>query len=330
VENRAELVPLGPSRDLELTDAEADALYDLLEKSKAPNTRKAYASDMRSFSAWCAGRGAASLPAAPAAVVLYLRDLADRGRAPSTIKRHLSSISVAHQLAGYVGAANPARNPLVLTALDGLRNELRGHRPTQAAALRMDDLRAIIATIPDDIEGVRDKAIILIGFAGGFRRSEVSQLNREDIAVTTGGFTVYVPWSKTDQAGEGDTIGLPYGSHLATCPVRAWQAWAALADEAGMTAGPAFRDTRWNRINTARLGDRSISTMLARRAAAAGLDGAFSGHSMRAGFATEAFSNGVPEVTVMRHGRWKSSSVMRRYIRDGGMWQDNPAARLGL
>lgn len=328
--NRADLVPLGTVTDLELTGTDIDALYDLLEKSKAPNTRKAYASDMRSFGAWCTSRGTPSLPAPPVAVVLYLRDLADRGRAPSTIKRHLSSISVAHQLAGHVDAANPARNPLVLTALDGLRNELRGHRPTQAAALRMDALRAIVAKIPDDIEGVRDKAIILIGFAGGFRRSEVSRLDREDLTVTTGGLAVYVPWSKTDQAGEGDTVGLPYGSHLATCPVRAWQAWASLVDGAGMAVGPAFRDTRWNRINSHRLGDRTISTMLARRAAAAGLDGAFSGHSMRAGFATEAFSAGVPEVTVMRHGRWKSSSVMRRYIRDGGMWQDNPAARLGL
>lgn len=329
MDNRAELVPLGPSPGLELTDAEVDALYDLLEKSTALNTRKAYKRDWRSFSAWCTRRGTPSLPAAPAAVVLYLRDLANRGLAPATIKRHLSSISVMHQLAGYADV-NPAQNPRVLKLLRGLRNELRGHRPVQATALRMDDLRAIIATIPDEIEGIRDKAIILIGFAGGFRRSEVSRLNREDITVTTGGLAVYVSWSKTDQAGDGDAIGLAYGSHLATCPVRAWQAWAALLDEAGMTAGPAFRDTRWKRINNARLGDRTISTMLARRAAAAGLEGVWSGHSMRAGFATEAFAAGVPELTVMRHGRWTSASVMHRYVRDGGMWIDNASAKLGL
>lgn len=329
MDNRAELVPLGPSPDLELTAAEADAIFDLLEKKRTVNTRKAYDRDWRSFTAWCTCRGTRSLPAAPAAVVLYLRHLANQGRAPATIKRHLSSISVAHRLAGHA-TANPAHDPGVLDCLGGLQNELRGHRPVQATALRMDDLRAIIATIPDDIEGVRDKAIILIGFAGGFRRSEVSRLNREDLTVTTGGLALYVSWSKTDQAGIGDTVGLAYGSHLATCPVRAWQAWASLLDEAGMTAGPAFRDTRWQRINNARLGDRTISTMLARRAAAAGLEGVFSGHSMRAGFATEAFANGVPEVTVMRHGRWTSASVMRRYIRDGGMWIDNASAKLGL
>jgi hypothetical protein len=124
------------------------------------------------------------------------------------------------------------------------------------------------------------------------------------------------------------TIGLPYGSNPATCPVRAWRAWRDLT---GLPDGPAFRAvTRHGGISSTRLGDRAVARMIRNRALAAGLDGDFAGHSLRAGFATEGYAQGTPELAVMRHGRWRSASVMRGYVEEGSLWNDNAAARLGL
>jgi integrase len=150
----------------------------------------------------------------------------------------------------------------------------------------------------------------------------------DDVTEDDDGLRIVLRRSKTDQEGETKTIGLPYGSHPATCPVRAWRAWLAAA---GIEAGRAFRAVdRHGRIRSTRLSDRAVADMVKRRAAAVGLDGLFAGHSMRAGFATEAYAQGTPELAIMRHGRWKSAAVMRGYVEEGTIWTDNAAARLGL
>jgi len=173
---------------------------------------------------------------------------------------------------------------------------------------------------------VRDRALLL---AGPFRRSELVGLDVADITDTEDGLHIVVRRSKSDQEGEGDLVGVPYGSHPPTCPVRAWRAWLAVSE---ITEGPAFRGiTRHGKISETRLTARAVADVVKVRAHAAGLDAkTFAAHSLRAGFATEAFGQGVPEFSVMRHGRWKSASSMRGYIREGSLWSDNAAAKLGL
>jgi integrase len=193
----------------------------------------------------------------------------------------------------------------------------------------------------------RDRALLLIGFAGALRRSELVALDVEDISEDENGLRLRLRRSKTDQEGSSRVVGVPYGSHPATCPVRAWRAWRDHLGEGELAfdeakedwtfvprppVGPAFRAIRWpGYVSSRRLSDRAVADIIKRRAQAAGLDPAlFSGHSLRAGFATEAYAQGVPELAIMRHGRWRSAATMRGYVEEGSLWNDNAAARLGL
>ncbi|MGH3611884.1 MAG: site-specific integrase [Pseudonocardia sp.] len=178
----------------------------------------------------------------------------------------------------------------------------------------------------------RDRTLLLFGFAGALRRSELVALDVDDITEDDTGLRLLIRRSKTDPDAEGAVRGLPYGSHPASCPascpVRAWRAWQATS---AIATGPAFRAVdRHGRLGPRRLSDRAVADMVKRRAAAAGLEGPFAGHSLRAGFATEGYAQGTPELAVMRHGRWSSAQVMRGYIEEGSIWTDNAAARLGL
>jgi integrase len=172
---------------------------------------------------------------------------------------------------------------------------------------------------------VRDRALLLMGFAGAFRCSELVALDVEDITDTDDGLRIAVRRSKADQEGAGEVVGVPYGSNPGTCPVRAWRAWLAVSE---ITEGPAFRAIdRYGRMSSRRLSAGVVANVVKRHVEAAGYDAAaFAGHSPRAGFATEAFGQGVPEFSVMRHGRWKSPSSMRGYIREGSLFRDNAAA----
>jgi integrase len=160
------------------------------------------------------------------------------------------------------------------------------------------------------------------------RQMKLVALDVEDVSEDDGGLRLVLRRSKTEQDAEGATRGLPYGSHPATCPVRAWRRWL---DVSGIKTGPAFRSvSRHGRLGTKHLSDRALADIVKRRAAAVGLAGTFAGHSLRAGFATEAYAQGTPELAIMRHGRWRSASVMRGYVEEGSIWNDNAAARLGL
>ena len=207
----------------------------------------------------------------------------------------------------------------------------RTHRmaPTKKAPALTAVIAAMVEPLGDRRIDVRDRALLLMGFAGAFRRSELVALDVEDITDTDEGLRIAVRRSKADQEGAGDAVGLPYGSNPATCPVRAWRAWLEMS---GMTEGAAFRAiTRHGLLRSGRLSTNAVARMVKRRAKKAGFDATtFAGHSLRAGFATEAFRQGVPELSVMRHGRWKSSQSMRGYIREGTLWSDNAAAKLGL
>ena len=207
----------------------------------------------------------------------------------------------------------------------------RTHRiaPTQKTPTLTTVIAAMVEPLGDRRIDVRDRALLLMGFAGAFRRSELVALDVEDITDTDDGLRIAVHRSKADQEGEGAAVGLPYGSNPATCPVRAWRAWLEVS---GITEGAAFRAvTRHDKLAPAALSTDAVAIIVKERAKAAGFDRTtFAGHSLRAGFATEAFRQGVPELSVMRHGRWKSSASMRGYIREGTLWSDNAAAKLGL
>jgi integrase len=186
----------------------------------------------------------------------------------------------------------------------------------------------LVDQLGDSLIDRRDRALILIGFAGAFRRSELAQMLLTDITETDDGLRVRLRQSKTDQEGEGFVKGIPYGHEHKTCPVRAWKAWR---EAAGLSDGYAFRSiTRHSKLG-ASLSDRAEAEIIKRRAKAAGLEyKEFSGHSLRAGLATAAAQAGVSERVIAKQTGHKSLPVLRGYIREGSLFTENAAAKVGL
>jgi site-specific recombinase XerD len=301
----------------------AQQTRDYIRGSKAANTRKAYRSDWRDFEGWCAAHNLISLPATPETVAMYISDLAAT-RKPSTIGRRISSISQAHKLAGH---QSPTRSPVVRMALQGIRRE-KGTAPSVKSPLTVPDLRRMIDATPDTLKGKRDRALLLIGFTGAFRRSELVALNVDDIEHVEEGIVVTLRRSKTDQEGQGRRVAVPHGRHADTCPTLALQQWLEVA---GIEEGPLFRSINRHGHVDGRLSDRGVALVVKHYAAAIGRDADdFSGHSLRAGFATEAARSGASELSIMRQTGHRSLPMVRRYIREGSMWQQHPGAKLGL
>jgi site-specific recombinase XerD len=295
------------------------------EQSLSQNTRRAYTSDWSHFTAWCAGVGFDPLPAAPETVALYITSLVEQGRKASTVQRRLTAISQAHKTAGY---ATPTTSPGVRAVWSGIRRE---HGTAQAgkAPVMTADLRAMVETLPDSLSGLRDQALVLVGFAGGFRRSELVDLDAADVEETAAGLVVTIRRSKTDQEGQGRKVGIPYGSNRATCPVRSMEGWL---DASGIAAGPLFRPiNRHGHLGDQRLTAQSVALVVKRAALAAGLDSdRYAGHSLRAGLATSAAAAGVSERAIMRQTGHRSVTMVRKYIREGSLFRDNAAAGVGL
>ncbi|MGA2435370.1 MAG: site-specific integrase [Bryobacteraceae bacterium] len=297
-----------------------------ISAAKAPATRKAYRSDWQQFDRWCSEHGLISLPASPETVTLYLAALAASHR-PATLQRKLTSISKAHQAAGYPSPAT-MQHAAVSETLKGIRRTFGTAQPGKEPLLTADILK-MLDSLPESPLGLRDRALLLIGYAGGFRRSELAAITVEDVAETADGLIIRLPRSKTDQEGQGSSVALPYASQAATCPVRCYRAWL---ENSGIAAGPVFRSIdRHGKLSEAALDSGSIARIVKRAAADAGLDPAgYAGHSLRAGFATQAFLNGAPELAIMRQTRHRSLATVRKYIRDRSLFRENPAAKLGL
>lgn len=316
----------------ELVTIEANAgavsseVREYVKAAKAANTLRANSTDWSAFIAWCYEENRQPAPAAPETVADYIAHMAAEGRKVSTIRRHLSSISQAHDAAGVEN--NPAKSLLVRATVKGMGNTL-GTAPTQKKAAKTSDIRLMVEQLPGTLGGLRDRALLLVGFAGAFRRSELVGLNVEDMLVNLEGLTITLRRSKTDQEGQGMRKAIVHGESESTCPVRALQAWL---EAAGITSGPIFR-----RVSTGgnaareRLTDKSVALIVKRSALAAGLDASqYAGHSLRAGFATEAASQGVQDRDIMRQTGHKSASMVQRYIREGNLFRNNPTACLGL
>jgi site-specific recombinase XerD len=293
--------------------------------SKAANTWRAYRADLQDFADWCRTSDLQALPALPETVAAYLAYLAPHCKV-ATVKRRLSAISQQHQAAGH---ESPTRAALVRLTMQGIR---RTHAPVQTVRRVQPAITSVIYKLVDQLGDSlidsRDRALILIGFAGAFRRSELTQLRLDDITETEDGLRIRLRQSKTDQEGDGLTKGIPFGAEPKTCPVLAWRAWRSAAD---LHDGRAFRSvTRHGKVGTS-LSDQAVADVIKRRARAAGLDYAeYSGHSLRAGLITAAAMANVPERVIAKQSGHKSLPVLRTYIREGSLFTENAAAKVGL
>jgi site-specific recombinase XerD len=294
--------------------------------AKASNTLRAYQSDWKDFHEWCETHWFASLPATPETVALYITDRAATLKT-SSLARRLTTINRAHQAASQPSPAT-MKNAVVSEVWKGIKRK-KGTAQHGKKPFLTPDLRRMIAELPQDLRGLRDRALLLAGFAGGFRRSELAALRVEDLETTPDGLVVRLGRSKTDQEGQGRPVAVPYGSVPGTCPVRALRAWL---DQAVITSGPVFRAVnRFGEAGDHALHPDSVGYLVKRAAGRAGLEVAdYAGHSLRAGLATQAAMNGASEFAIMRQTGHRSLATVRKYIRQGSLFRDNAATKLGL
>lgn len=326
-------VPSTPA-DTELArrlEESADRVRHYFENARAPATVVAYRSDITDFEIWAkvdAG-GRTTLPASAETVARYITDLAARGLKAATINRRLTAISVMHKTAQL---ESPTTDQRVKDVLKGIRRQ-HGSYQEGAAPLLTSTIRRMILAMPDEPDkekksSSRDAALLLVGYAGAFRRSEIASLRVEDMEFGDDGAVVLLRRSKTDQEGRGVRKGLPYGSRRETCPVRSLKAWIEVL---GRDEGALFcRIDRHGNIGDG-ISDRAICDVVKKRARDGGLDPRrYSGHSLRAGLATEAATAGATEKSIMRQGDWKSVDTVMRYVREGTIFENNAAANVGL
>ncbi len=306
--------------------------------ARAPNTLRAYRSDVEDFSTYCRVElgGVNPLPASAETVTLYITDLAqERGLKTATIERRLASVSAWHKRHGY---PSPTEERLVREVMKGIRRK-QGSKQKQAAPLTVGVLKRVLSAMRerDPKTGkvrpgiLRDRALLLLGFAGSFRRSELSALRASDLEFFEGrGVVVLVRASKTDAAGSGEAVGIPYGNHEETCPVTNLERWVSFSERSGEDA-LFCRIDRHGNLKEGTLSGDGINGVVKRRVKEAGLDPErYSGHSLRAGLPTSASEARVGMEAWMPHTRHRSVAVAMRYARRGTLFTNNPAAQVGL
>ncbi|MBZ5674307.1 MAG: site-specific integrase [Acidobacteriia bacterium] len=317
------LIPLA-EKEADLVPPSLEQAREFARHSKAENTLRGYRSDWRDFCKRCQGQGVCPLPASPEAVASYIADCAGRLKVGS-IQRRLNAIAEAHKA---VGAESPTLAGIVRNTLKGIKRML-GTAPVQKAPALTADIRAMVDVTVDGLIGLRDRALILLGFAGAFRRSELVGLNVDDCSFGKDGLTVTLRRSKTDQEGQGRRIGIPYGSNPDTCPVRTLQTWL---EQTGIADGPLFRSlNRHGMVQPHRLSSGDVARIVKKLAKRSGLDPAiYAGHSLRSGHATSAAASGASERSIMLQTGHRSVQMVRRYIREGNLFRENSGGRLGL
>lgn len=293
------------------------SLRDYLKAEKADSTRRAYGSDFADFTQWCEGAGLCKLPAEPLTVARYLAALADRRLKASSIRRHCAAISYFHRMAGH---PTPTLAHGVSAVMKGIRRTI-GTAPNRKAPVTAVAITEMTKGLPNDLPGMRDRALLLIGFAAALRRSELVALDVADIERAHDGIRITLRRSKVDQAGEGYTIAIPRGSRLK--PVQALEKWL---EAAKITEGAVFRSfQKGGRLQTKRLTGKSVATIVKRHAAKAGLDPAiYSGHSLRTGFVTSALEHGVDVLRVMDITRHRDTKMLKVYDRRARGFKDHP------
>ena len=276
-----------------------------LKNSKANNTLRAYQSDFRDFSAFCIKNGLSSMPTQPKIVALYITHLSKSSKF-STLKRRIASISVLHKLKGHY---LDTKHPIIMENLHGIKRTL-GSRQKAKKPILINDLKLIIKAI--DKEKIRDKALILIGFSGGFRRSELVNINYDDIEFVPEGVKILIKRSKTDQSGEGSIKAIPYFENQEFCPVVTLKNYI----------NKKIYNTNEGKVFD--ISDKSVSLIIKRYAKKAGLDSSrYAGHSLRSGFATTAAEFGAEERNIMAMTGHKTTQMVRRYIQEANLFKNN-------
>ncbi len=286
-----------------------------LKSSKANNTLRAYKADFRDFAIFCQNNGFASMPTEPKILTLYLTHLSKTSKY-STLKRRLASISVIHKLNGHY---LDTKHPVITENLLGIKR-VKGTYQKAKKPILINDLKLIINAINQDNNQknrVKNKALLLIGFAGGFRRSELVSTLLEDIEFVTEGVKIFVKRSKTDQSGEGMTKGIPYFMSPNYCPVVSLKNWIK---ESKIKSGKIFD-----------MSDRNVALIVKKYAGIAGLDqNKYSGHSLRSGFATSTAETGAEERSIMAMTGHKTTQMVRRYIKEANLFKNNALNKLKI
>lgn len=314
--------------DLDDAESTLTMLLDMsnafIEKSKSTSTRKSYQSDWSHFVNWCTRFELPYLPTTNEVYALYLSSMVLEGLKASTIQRRMSSISQAHYAANY----NSPSTKFIRDVWSGIKKEIGTYQEGKQPIL-IETLFEMLNLAPTNMQGSRDKALLLIGFVGAFRRSELVNLDVSDFQLSNQGYTVRIKKSKTDQEGKGEFVAIPYGQRQDTCPVLALQNWLTVSN---IDHGPVFRAVNKNgQLSKRRLSDKSVALIVKRYIEAVGLDPSlYSGHSLRKGFATTAAMRGSSERSIKEQTRHKSDVMVRRYIVNASLFMDNAANDLGL
>ncbi len=299
-----------------------------LKSSKANNTLRAYKSDFKDFRGFCAKHGFNSLPTEPKVVSLYLTHLSKNSKI-STLRRRLVSIGMVHKLKGHY---LDTKHPIIIENLLGIKR-VKGSYQKGKKPILINHLKSIINVIDeqkiDEIKKARDKALLLVGFAGGFRRTELISIDHEDLEFVTEGVKIIVKKSKTDQFGEGMTKGLPYFSNEKYCPVNNLKNFLELSN---IKSGPIFRRfAKGSLLTNYRLTDQSVVLIIKGYLNLAGIENKnYSGHSLRSGFATVAAESGADERSIMTMTGHKTTQMVRRYIREANIFKNNALNKIKI
>ena len=305
-----------------------EATLENLKSSKANNTLRAYKSDFKDFVVFCSKHGLSSLPTEPKIVSLYLTHLSKNSKI-STLRRRLVSISMVHKLKGHY---LDTKHPIIVENLMGIRR-VKGSIQKGKKPILINHLKQIINSINEqnssENKKLRDKALILIGFGGGFRRTELISIDYEDLEFVPEGLKITVRKSKTDQFGEGMIKGLPYFNDKNYCPVINLREWLEISN---IKSGPVFRRfSKGSVLTDKRLTDQSVVLLIKEYLRLAGIENKnFSGHSLRSGFATVAADSGADERSIMAMTGHKTTQMVRRYIREANLFKNNALNKIKI
>jgi len=287
-----------------------------LRNSKSRNTLRAYQSDYNDFSLFCSQNGFQAMPTEPKILALYITHLSSYSKY-STLKRRLASISMLHKTKGHY---IDTKHPIIMENLMGIKR-INGINQKGKKPLLINDLKLLINAIHQssekDKKKIRDKALVLIGFSGGFRRSELVDIEYEDLEFVSEGVKIFVKRSKTDQSGEGMTKAIPYFDNEKFCPVIALKNWIEIFD---------LKNSRIFNIS-----DKSVALIIKKYANYAGLDShRYAGHSLRSGFATSTAESGAEERNIMAMTGHKSTEMVRRYIKEANLFKNNALNKIKI
>ena len=300
-----------------VTDVKSLELETLqnLRNSKASNTLRAYKSDYKDFAGFCFKNAFKPMPSEPKVLSLYLTYLSKSSKF-STLKRRLASISVIHKLSGHY---IDTKHPIITENLMGIKR-VKGSYQKSKKPLLIRDLKLIVNVIDqnkNENKSLENRALILIGFAGGFRRSELVSIDYEDVEFVSEGVKIFVKRSKTDQSGEGMTKGIPYFSNPNYCPVISLKNWL---DKSEIKSGKIFD-----------MSDKSVALIIKKYSGLAGLDAKkYSGHSLRSGFATSTAELGAEERSIMAMTGHKTTQMVRRYIKEANLFKNNALNKIKI